>query len=160
MWVYSEPGMGTTFKVYLPRVEAVPEKAATTLANEGSHRGTETVLLVEDEAAVRSLVREILQSNGYVVLEASNAAEARDASERHAGPIHLLLTDVVMPTTSGRELAERLKSLRPEARTLYMSGYTDNAIVHHGVLEPRAALLQKPFAPEALLRKVREALEG
>jgi PAS domain S-box-containing protein len=160
IWVYSEPGRGTTFKVYLPRVEAVPEKAAAVPVNERSHRGTETVLLVEDEAAVRSFVREILQSNGYVVLEASQAGEALEACERHAAPIHLLLTDVVLPATSGPELAGRLKSLRPEAKILYMSGYTDNAVVHHGVLEPHVALLQKPFTPAALLRKVREVLEG
>jgi PAS domain S-box-containing protein len=160
IWLYSEPGIGTTFKVYLPKVEAIPEKATTTPANERSRRATETVLLVEDEAAVRSLVGEILQSHGYLVLEASNAGEALEASERHSGLIHLLLTDVVMPTTSGRELAGRLKPLRPEAKTLYMSGYTDNAIVHHGLLESSAALLQKPFTPEALLQKVREVLEG
>jgi two-component system, cell cycle sensor histidine kinase and response regulator CckA len=158
--VYSERGLGTTFKAYLPRVEAACERPEAITGNKRSRRGTETVLLVEDEAAVRSLLRDILESNGYVVLEASRAAEALEASRQHGGPIQLLLTDVVMPDISGRKLADRLQTSRPEAKVLYMSGYTDTAIVQHGLLEPGVAFLQKPFTPEALSRKVREVLDG
>jgi len=160
VWVYSEQGLGTTFKIYLPKVEATSEKPEAITAYKRARRGTETVLLVEDETAVRSLLRDILESNGYVVLEASRAAEALETSERHRGPIQLLLTDVVMPGISGRKLADRLKTLRPETRVLYMSGYTDTAIVQHGLLEPGVAFLQKPFTPEALSRKIREVLDG
>jgi len=160
VWVYSEPGLGTTFKAYLPKVEATFEKPEAITTNKRARRGTETILLVEDEAAVRLLLRDILESNGYIVLEASRAAEALEASERHGGPIQLLLTDVVMPDISGRKLADRLKTLRPEAKVLYMSGYTDTAIVQHGLLEPGVAFLQKPFTPEALSRRVREVLDG
>jgi two-component system, cell cycle sensor histidine kinase and response regulator CckA len=160
VWVYSEPGIGSTFKAYLPKVETTTEKPEATTANKRSRRGTETVLLVEDEAAVRSLVRDILESNGYVVLEASRAVEALEASQQHEGPIQLLLTDVVMPDIGGRKLADRLKASRPEAKVLYMSGYTDTAIVQHGLLEPGVAFLQKPFTPEALSRKVREVLDA
>jgi two-component system, cell cycle sensor histidine kinase and response regulator CckA len=160
VWVYSEPGIGTTFKVYLPKVETASEKPEATTANKRSRRGTETVLLVEDEAAVRSLLRDILESNGYVVLEASRAVEALEASQQHGGPIQLLLTDVVMPDVSGRKLADRLRTSRPEAKVLYMSGYTDTAIVQHGLLEPGVAFLQKPFTPDALSRKVREVLDA
>jgi len=158
--IYSEPGLGTTFKVYLPKAEAASEKPEGITGNKRSRRATETVLLVEDEAAVRSLLRDILESNGYVVLEASRAEEALEASEQHGGLIQLLLTDVVMPDIGGRKLADRLKTSRPEARVLYMSGYTDIAIVQHGLLEPGVAFLQKPFTPEALSRKVREVLDA
>ena len=160
VWVYSEPGIGTTFKAYLPKVETASEKPEATTANKRSRRGTETVLFVENDAAVRSLVRDILESNGYVVLEASRAVEALEASQKHGGPIQLLLTDVVMPDFRGQKLADRLKTSRPEAKVLYMSGYTDTAIVQHGLLEPGVAFLQKPFTPEALSRKVREVLDA
>jgi two-component system, cell cycle sensor histidine kinase and response regulator CckA len=160
VWVYSEPGIGSTFKAYLPKIETTTKKPEATTANKRSRRGTETVLLVEDEAAVRSLVRDILESNGYVVLEASRAVEALEASQQHEGPIQLLLTDVVMPDIGGRKLADRLKASRPEAKVLYMSGYTDTAIVQHGLLKPGVAFLQKPFTPEALSRKVREVLDA
>jgi two-component system, cell cycle sensor histidine kinase and response regulator CckA len=159
VWVYSEPGLGTTFKVYLPKADAVSEKPEALAANRMS-RGTETILLVENEAAVRSLLRDFLESNGYVVLEASRAVEALEASEQYGGPIQLLLTDVVMPDISGRKLADHLKTSRPEAKVLYVSGYTDTAILQHGLLEPGVALLQKPFTPEALSRKVREVLDA
>jgi CheY-like chemotaxis protein len=117
-------------------------------------------LLVEDEGIVRELIRTLLQSNGYTVLEASNGGEALLVCQQHPGPIHLLITDVVMPHMGGPELAERLALLRPGLKALYISGYTDQAIVHHGVLEPGLAFLQKPFTPAALRRKVREILDA
>ena len=158
IWVYSEPGRGTTFKIYLPRVDrpADPVEPAGPLAHVA--RGRETILLVEDEGAVRQLARDILEANGYTVLEARHGAEALAICERHSDVIHLLLTDVVMPGMNGRELAERLARLRPDTKVLYTSGYTDNAVVLHGVLKGRAVFLQKPFTPDALARKVREVL--
>jgi two-component system cell cycle sensor histidine kinase/response regulator CckA len=124
-----------------------------------SRHGRETVLLVEDDDAVRDLARDILQATGYTVLEARQGAEALGMSERYTGPIHLMLTDVVMPGMSGRQLADRLAVLRPTTKVLYMSGYTDNAIVHHGVLDPGTEFLQKPFTAPVLTRKVREILD-
>jgi CheY-like chemotaxis protein len=156
IWVYSELGRGTTFKIYLPRVEE-PLSEREALAAEPA-RGSETVLLVEDEASLRELTRELLSCNGYTVLTAATGVEAAAISQRHAGPIHLLLTDVVMPGIDGRELARRLEPMHPEMRVLYMSGYTDDAIAHHGVLDPGTMLLSKPFTEAALTRKVREAL--
>jgi CheY-like chemotaxis protein len=123
-------------------------------------RGSETVLLVEDEDVVRNLVREILQGNGYTVLEARNGAEALELGRRFKEPIHLLVTDVVMPKMSGRELAERLVTIHRETRVLHMSGYTDGAIGQHGVLDPHTELLQKPFTFEALVQKVRKVLDA
>ncbi|MFS8087219.1 MAG: ATP-binding protein, partial [Acidobacteriota bacterium] len=160
VFAYSEPGHGTTFKVYLPRVDksaGVNESLAEEIP---AFTGTETVLLVEDEDAVRDLAQEILQSNGYRVLDACNGHEAIRVSEQHSGLIDLMVTDVVMPQIGGRELAERLSGTRPEMRVLYMSGYTDDAIVHHGVLDGRAAFLEKPFTPDALAIKVREVLSA
>jgi CheY-like chemotaxis protein len=121
---------------------------------------TETILLVEDALRVRAVVREILEMNGYHVLEARHGAEAIDISERHRGPIQLMVTDVVMPQMSGRELAQRLQPVRPDMRVIYMSGYTDDAIVRHGVLGEGIAFLSKPFTPDALALKVREVLEA
>ncbi|HVY44426.1 MAG TPA: PAS domain S-box protein [Minicystis sp.] len=158
IWVYSEPGHGSTFKVYLPRASG---GLATTRPSGGANelaRGTETVLLVEDEERVRSMARTILQRGGYEVLESANAGEAFLLARRHPGPIHLLLTDVVMPHMSGRELAHELAGVRPEMRVLYVSGYTDDAVVRHGVLEQGVAFLQKPFTPGSLLRRIREVL--
>jgi PAS domain S-box-containing protein len=159
--VNSEADRGSTFLIYLPRVET-PEDGV-----QGADRpllphpspGTETVLLVEDEEVLRRLAREILSGNGYKVLEAGNGREALLLSEAHRGEIHLLLTDVVMPKMSGRELTERIRPLRPDLRILYMSGYTDDAILRHGVLEDGIPFLQKPFTPEGLARKVREVLD-
>jgi two-component system, cell cycle sensor histidine kinase and response regulator CckA len=160
IWVYSEVGHGTTFKVYLPIVDEEPQELKRSAEVEKNLRGRETVLLAEDEEIVRKLTQEILETYGYQVLEAANASTALSICEHHKKPIHLLITDVVMPEMSGRELADRLHGLRPEMKVLYMSGYTDNAIVHHGILDPDISFLQKPFTPDALARKVREVLES
>lgn len=159
IWVYSEVGRGTTFKIYLPRVDEAAQECRRISAAEESVRGTETILLVEDEDMVRKLTQQILKASGYRVLEAANGGEALQFCERHDGPIDLLLTDVIMPEMSGRELAKRLHRNQPELRVLFMSGYTDDAIVHHGVLEEGANFIQKPFTPEVLATKVRDALE-
>jgi len=161
IWVYSEPGHGTTFKIYLPMVEEVVELAEErTPVAAISQTGVEAVLLVEDNDDVRDLARRVLLQHGYSVLEARDGEEALLICERHEGPVHLLVTDVVMPGgLSGRQLAERLAALYPGMKVLYMSGYTDNAIVHHGVLEPGMAFLQKPFSPDVLVCKVREVLD-
>jgi PAS domain S-box-containing protein len=157
--VYSEPGHGSTFKIYLPRVEQAMTKAESAGRGPELARGSETVLVAEDEESVRSLVCETLESLGYKVLEAREPGEALTIVEQYTEPIHLLLTDVVMPQMSGKELAKRLATARPEAKVLYMSGYTDNAVFIHGVLEAGRFFLQKPFAPGTLLRKVREVLD-
>ncbi|MGZ8441557.1 MAG: ATP-binding protein, partial [Candidatus Deferrimicrobiaceae bacterium] len=161
--VNSAAGSGTTFLIYLPRIRIesreadVPETDRPFLPHPSP--GTETVLLVEDEEVVRRLAREILTENGYRVLDAGNGREALLISEAHRGEIHLMLTDVVMPKLGGRDLAERIRPLRPDMRILYMSGYTDDAILRHGVLEEKVPFLQKPFTPEELARKVRKVLD-
>jgi PAS domain S-box-containing protein len=160
IWVYSEPGLGTTFKIYLPQVDAVAAGSAARATPTTSHRGTETVLLVEDAAAVRAVIHEALARQGYTVLDAPNGAEALRIAAGHPGPIHLLLTDVVMPGLSGRQLSDQLAQIRPETKVLYTSGYTDDAIVRHGVLESGIAYLQKPFSVDGLARKVREVLDA
>jgi two-component system, cell cycle sensor histidine kinase and response regulator CckA len=159
IWVYSEPGHGTTFKICLPVVAEEPDRAGP-VDGGGKTRGAETVLLVEDAPRVREVVREILEMNGYAVLEARHGQEAIDLSQRHAGPIQLMVTDVVMPQMSGRELAQQLVRTRPDMRVLFMSGYTDTAIVRHGVLEAGTAFISKPFTPDALAAKVREVLDA
>jgi PAS domain S-box-containing protein len=153
---------GSTFLIYLPRVEDPQDgaKGADRPLLPHPSPGTETVLLAEDEEVVRRLAREILSGNGYKVLEAGNGREALLLSEAHRGEIHLLLTDVVMPKMSGRELGERIRLHRPDLRILYMSGYTDDAILRHGVLVDGIPFLQKPFTAEALARKVREVLDS
>src|SRR5216110_1967201 len=160
IWVYSEPGRGTTFKVYLPRVEEPAEPAAAPMATVEPLRGTETVLVVEDAASVRMVTRQVLERYGYAVLEAPNGETALRLAAKHHGRIHLLLTDVVMPGLSGRQLAEQLAQLRPDMKVLYASGYADQAIVHHGILESGIAYLQKPFTPETLARSVRQVLDS
>ncbi len=160
IWVYSELGRGTTFKVHLPRADEIIQTIAPKPTPPAPLEGSETILVVEDEEPVRALARKILQGYGYKILEAANGQEALCvAQERIAEKVHLLLTDVVMPGMGGRELAERLMALRPEMKILYISGYTDTAIVHHGVLDPGVAFLQKPFSPTTLARKVREELD-
>jgi two-component system cell cycle sensor histidine kinase/response regulator CckA len=158
IWVYSEPGRGTTFKVYLPRVDAEVDVLQAQVAP-ATLRGTETILLVEDQDQVRAIVLSILRRQGYRVVAAQHAGEALLLSEKHSEPIDLLLTDVVMPQMSGPELAKRLAATRPEMRVLCMSGYTDDSIVRYGVLETGVAFLQKPITPAALARKVREVLD-
>jgi two-component system, cell cycle sensor histidine kinase and response regulator CckA len=160
IWVYSEPGQGTSFKVYLPRVAEAAAPAPTSQAPPVSVRGSETVLLVEDEEMIRNLVWKVLKANGYTVLVAGNGRDAEHVAGRHEGPIHLIVTDVVMPGMNGREVAQRLAAARAGIKVLYLSGYTDDAIVHHGVLEPGVAFLQKPFTPAVLGRKVREVLDS
>ncbi len=160
IWVYSEPGQGTTFKIYLPRVGELTEEISGKIVKEELPRGSETILVVEDEEELRKLAVRILEKQGYKVLEASQGQEALLICEKHGQPIHLLVTDVIMPGMSGRELSERLLSLHPEIKILYISGHTNGAIIHHGVLEPGVNLLQKPFTPDALARKVREVLES
>jgi PAS domain S-box-containing protein len=157
--VYSEPGLGTTFKAYLPCVRAVakPKSHAGLLP---TPRGNETVLLVEDEDAVRALSRHVLQSSGYTVLVAAHGREALRIGEQHPPPIHLLVTDVVMPELGGRQLAEQLLRLHPEMKVLYLSGYTDDAVVRHGVLHEEVNFLLKPFSPAVLAYWVREVLDA
>jgi two-component system cell cycle sensor histidine kinase/response regulator CckA len=160
VWVYSEPGRGTSFKVYLPRIEdeqAVRGRDGRTDAK-SLPRGSETVLLVEDEKGVRELAREYLELVGYTVIEAEDGHTALELAAMHVGPIQLLMTDVVMPGISGRELAGRVKTIRPDIKILFMSGYADQAVVHHGILDTDAALLQKPFTMAALAAKLREIL--
>ncbi len=160
IWAYSEPGQGTTFKIYLPRVEKTAKMYKPKARPSTAPGGTETILLVEDEEAVRTMVSRILQNKGYTVLEARHGHEAIDICERYQEPIHLMVTDVIMPQMSGRELAERLAPMLPDMKVLYMSGYPDNTIVQHGVLEPGTAFLQKPFTLNALELKVREVLDA
>lgn len=160
--VYSKLGQGTTFKIYLPRVdEDIDELADQSQVSAKYGQGSETILLVEDEDMVRELAHRVLIKDGYTVLEASHGTEALQVSQQYQGPIHLLLTDLVMPGgTSGRQLAEHLTSLRSEIKVLYISGYTGRAITHHGILKSGTAFLQKPFTPDALTRKVRQVLDA
>jgi two-component system cell cycle sensor histidine kinase/response regulator CckA len=158
IWVYSEPGNGTTIKIYLPRIQDAVDTTAlsSAVASPGGH---ETILLVEDEPVVCQFAVQALRAQGYQVLEASNGEEALQIAQEYEGEIHLLLTDVVMPKMSGKVLATHLQTLRPNTKILYVSGYTDNTIVHHGVLEERVAFLQKPYTLSALSQKVREVLD-
>jgi two-component system, cell cycle sensor histidine kinase and response regulator CckA len=158
IWVYSEPGHGTVFKVYLPpALSGVPRRPPVD-DSEDLRRGWETVLLVEDEDAVRALAREVLRRHGYTVLEARHGVDALRVAERHPDPIHLMITDVVMPHMSGRDLAERLGAAREAMKVLFMSGYTDHAVVHRD-LTPGTDFLQKPFTPDVFARKVRSVLD-
>ena len=158
--VDSEPGRGTSFRVYLPATDAVAAEERNGGTNHAEMPGgSETVLLVEDEDAVRALARIVLRQAGYHVLDAGHGAEALRLCAAYRGPIHLLVSDVVMPEFGGRELAERLAEEYPEMKVLFMSGYTDDAVVRHGVLRDEVAFLQKPFTPAALARKVREVLD-
>jgi CheY-like chemotaxis protein len=160
IWVYSEPGAGTTFKIYLPRVEEEAEAAGPQESHPGRPSGTETVLLVEDDPAVAAFTRDVLEECGYRVLVKDDPEEALRLCEGHDGPLHLLLTDVVMPRMNGRQLALAAAELRRDMRVLYMSGYTDDAVLRRGLLDPDLPFIQKPFTPEALEAKVREVLDS
>ena len=158
--VHSEPGISTSFQVYLPRIQEVVMEAEPARQVMPSQGGGETVLLVEDEEAVRKLTRIVLEGRGYVILEASDGAEALTLAGGHTGRIHLLLSDVVMPVLGGRELAGRLLALHPEMKVLFQSGYTDDAVVRHGILQESVHFLQKPYTPAVLAQKVREVLDS
>jgi PAS domain S-box-containing protein len=159
IWVYSEPGKGTTFKIFLPRVDEPAEKLKVQETGEEFPRGSETILVVEDDKEVRNLAVRILKRQGYTVLDGSYGDQAFNVCRQHKGPIHLLLTDVVMPGMDGRALSESLSQLHPEMKVLYMSGYTDDAIVRHGVMAKGMNYIQKPFTVNGLTKKVREVLE-
>jgi two-component system, cell cycle sensor histidine kinase and response regulator CckA len=160
IWVYSEPDKGATFKIYLPIIEEESAEKGSLPARPDSSHGWETILVAEDESLVRSLACLSLRKKGYQVLEAADGEEALKILTQRANSIHLIITDVVMPQISGRELARKAKLLQPEIKILYMSGYTENAIVHHGVLEPGLEFIPKPFSPGALSRLVREILDS
>jgi CheY-like chemotaxis protein len=161
VWITSVPGKGTRFDVYLPRVDEAAENARAHSTDPGDElRGSETILLVEDDSLVRSLVMEVLESRGYRVLEAESGHEAIELCKKYDGSIDMLLTDVIMPGMSGRELRQNLAGLCPDIKVLFMSGYTDDAIVRHRIHESDMPFLQKPFSPDALAQKVREILDG
>ncbi len=157
IWVYSEPGKGTTFKIYLPQSGGVPVVADSPAALQAT--GNETVLVVEDESGVRKLVREVLQRHGYNVLEAASARQAREVEAAHKGTIDLLVTDLMLPDSNGREVAEAMAASSPGIKVLYLSGYTDHVAIDHGGISETARFLQKPFSPETLARKIREVLD-
>ncbi len=157
--VYSEPGQGTCFKIYLPQIARSVITEMPAADTNALPRGSETILLVEDEANVREFARHVLQGYGYTILVAGNAKEASRINSQHKTPIHLLMTDVVMPGTGGRALAKQLQSTRPEMKVLFMSGYTEDAVVRHGILHEEVNFLQKPYSPLALAQKVRDVLK-
>ncbi|MGQ0762141.1 MAG: PAS domain S-box protein [Acidobacteriota bacterium] len=159
IWLYSEVGRGTTFKIYLPRVDNVADEYKRTIQETKLAEGTETILLVEDEEMLRKLAGQTLKGYGYQILEASTGDEAIAIARQYEGEIQLLLTDVIMPGMNGRELSSRMLETRPKLRVLFMSGYTDDAIVHQGVLEESANFIQKPFPPDSLAQKVRDVLD-
>jgi CheY-like chemotaxis protein len=158
IWVYTEPGRGTTFKVYMPLAHTEASVASPEVAGTTVPQGTEVVLLAEDSRGVRAAVRRLLERLGYTVLEAPNGKTAIEIAGHLETKIDLLMTDVVMPEMSGRELAEHFLALRPQARVLYTSGYTDDAVLRHGVLASGVEFIQKPFTPEILARKLRAVL--
>jgi len=160
VWVYSEPGLGTTFKIYLPQVRSSRNEVRTTKPVELSPRGCETLLLVEDESSVRHASGQFLSRSGYTVLEANDGADALRASRQHCGPIHLMITDVVMPRMAGPKLAELLADERPDMKVLFVSGYAEKTVLQHGKVDLTTGFLQKPFSLKMLARKVREVLEA
>jgi CheY-like chemotaxis protein len=160
IWVYSEPGQGATFKIYLPRADAVAKPTSLAQISRAAGGGTETVLVVEDQEEVRQFAAQVLRSRGYEVLEAPGGKEALVISEHHPGRIHLMLTDVVMPGMTGVDLAETIGPLRPDMKVLYMSGYTNNTVAHRGMDSGDSAYLPKPFSPEILSSRVRETLDS
>ena len=158
IWVYSEAGRDTTFKIYFPRVDALPQAPATTPTQRVAS-GTETILVVEDDKALCAVLGEYLLRNGYTVLKAHTGSEAMQIAKNHPGPIELVITDVIMPGMSGPELADKLAASRPQTKVLFVSGYTENAISHHGVLDPGIAFLQKPYNLPDVARKIRDLLQ-
>jgi len=160
IWIYSEPNKGTTFKIYFPRVEGSPERIEHHETPIERRAGGERVLLVEDDELVRKFASQVLRKNGHTVHEAATPHQALSICQQEQGRFDLLISDVVMPGMDGRQLAEQLASLRPEIKVLFMSGYTDDAIVQHGMLDPDTAFIQKPFRPEALMRKIHEVLSA
>lgn len=159
IWAESEPGKGSTFTLCLPRAEVAADIAPGKPARKPAHAGTETILLVEDEDSVRRLLRHVLSRQGYTVLEARDGPQALHLLANHPGRVHLLLTDMVMPRMSGREVAQRVLEQRPDVKVVYMSGYTDDVLMRSGALKPGMSFLQKPLRPEALGAKVREVLD-
>jgi CheY-like chemotaxis protein len=159
IWVDSEVDVGTSLKIYLPLVNEEVTEAEVEAEHPDSACGNETILLAEDEDMVRNLVRESLEMHGYTVLEAANGEEALLICQRHEGPIHVLLTDVVMPRMGGKELAEHLTLSHPDMRVIYMSGYADQSIAHHGILDRNISFIGKPFRPDALVLRVAEVLK-
>ncbi len=157
IWVYSEPQKGTTFKLYFPRVAEQPAEGAAADSSQ-PEAASETILVVEDEKAVRDLTVRMLERLGYKLLTASSGVEAIEISRAHTGRIDLLLTDVVMPNMSGRQLADALAPSRPDMKVLYLSGYTENTVIHHGVLDANVEFLPKPFSREILSKKLRDIL--
>jgi CheY-like chemotaxis protein len=158
--VNSDVGRGTTFKILLPQVDpAVNESEAAAATTDDESRGRETVLLVEDEEHLRGLALRILQARGYTVLSAVDGADALRQVTEYGGPIHLVLSDVVMPRMSGRSMSEQLAALRPNAKILFMSGYTDDEVMRRGILDRRTAFLEKPFTPDQLVTRVRQVLD-
>ena len=160
IWVYSEPGLGTTFKIYLPRAQQAKLALQPTLPLEGCPRGCETLLLAEDEEAVRQSAREFLTLQGYIVLEAANGAEALALAQAYDGPIDLMITDVVMPQMGGAKLAADLASDRPDMKVLFVSGYAETTFQRHGEIDVTTHFLQKPFSLKAMARKIREVLDA
>ena len=160
IWVYSEPGTGTCFRTYFPVADPSIAPANQDFESPATLEGSETILLVEDDERVRTLASAILRRYGYNVLEAAGGGDALLICEQHPATIHLLVTDVIMPRMSGRQLAERLKPIRPALRVLYMSGYTETAVVRHGVIDSDIAFVQKPITPESLAIAVRHTLDA
>jgi DNA-binding response OmpR family regulator len=158
--VESQPGLGTIFRIYLPRVSQPVENPSCVLEHSCPEGGHQTILLVDDDQQLRQLAKKVLTNSGFNVLDAESGEQAARIAELHRGSIHLLLTDVVMPGTSGREIARNICGEGSEPRVLYMSGYPRDIIAHHGVLDPGISLLQKPFSPDALVGKVREVLHA
>jgi len=160
IWVYSEKGRGTCFKIFLPQVSEIAESKVTKKEQPALKQGFETILLVEDDSAVRELVRSLLSAQGYAVLTPEHPSEVETVCEEHSGRIHLLLTDLILPGVSGREIAKRVCSLRPEVKVLFMSGYTDDSMIHRQGFDRSVAFLPKPFSSTTLATKVREVLDG
>jgi len=159
IWVYSEPGMGTTFKIYLPRVIEEARVAAPASSAESCRGGAETILLVEDEAAVRQSACQFLSLNGYTVLEAKDGKEALQVAKNHSGAIDLMITDVVMPHMGGAKLAARLASARPQMKVLFVSGYAESTVLRYGPIDVTNNFLQKPFGLKTLAGKIRQVLD-